>query len=140
MNSISISGNIGKDCEIRQLPNGDSVAQFSVADSQGKDKPTIWWRASLFGKRADSLSPYLLKGQQVTVIGQVTEREYTKDGETKKAMEIRVTDVALQGKSANQSDSQPAQRPAAPRPAARPPAPAQSSGFDADFGDDSIPF
>ena len=139
MNSISISGNIGKDCEIRQLPNGDSVAQFSVADSQGKDKPTIWWRASLFGKRADSLSPYLLKGQQVTVIGQVTEREYTdKDGAQKKAMEIRVTDVALQGKSANQSDGQPAQRPAAPRPAARPPAPARSSGFD-DM-DSDVPF
>ena len=137
MNSISISGNLGKDAELRVIPSGESVCQFSVADSQGKDKPSIWWRCSLWGKRAESLSGYLLKGQQVTVIGQVTEREYTKDGETKKAMEIRVTDVALQGKSANQSDSQP-QRPAAPRPAARPPAPAQSSGFD-DM-DNDLPF
>lgn len=140
MNSISISGNVGKDAELRAIPSGESVCQFSVADSQGKDKPTIWWRCSLWGKRADTLSQYLLKGQQVTVIGQVTEREYTdKDGTQKKAMEIRVTDVALQGKSANQSDSQPAQqsRPA-PRPAARPPAPSHSSGFD-DF-EDQIPF
>jgi single stranded DNA-binding protein (ssb) len=145
MNSISISGNIGKDCELRQLPNGDSVAQFSVADSQGKDKPTIWWRASLFGKRADSLAPYLLKGQQVTVIGQVTEREYTdKDGAQKKAMEIRVTDVALQGGKREEAPAPQRQAPAQPsRPAQRPaarPAPAASAGFDDGFVDDDIPF
>ena len=132
MNSISISGNLGKDAELRVIPSGESVCQFSVGDSQGKDKPTIWWRCSLWGKRADTLSQYLVKGQQVTVIGQVTEREYQKDGETKKAMEIRVTDIALQG---GKREAAPAPAPAPKRDAR--PAPA-SSGFD-DM-DDDLPF
>lgn len=118
MNSITIAGQIGRDAETRYLPNGDPVASFSVADSQGKDKPTIWWRCSLFGKRAESLAPYLLKGQAVTVSGTVTEREYQKDGDTKKAMEIRVADVALQG--GKREAAAPAQRQA----------PAPVGGFD----------
>lgn len=97
MNSITVAGSLGKDAEVRYLPNGDAVASFSVADSQGREKPTIWWRCSLFGKRAESLAPYLLKGQAVTVTGGVTEREYEKDGVKLKAMDVRVNDLALQG-------------------------------------------
>lgn len=124
MNNITIAGPLGKDAETRYLPNGDPVASFSVADSQGKEKPTIWWRCSLFGKRAESLAPYLLKGQAVTVSGTVTEREYQKDGETKRAMEIRVADVALQG----------GKREATAAPQAAP----QGRGMDVD--DEMIPF
>ncbi len=98
MNSISIAGQLGKDAEQRFLPNGDAVASFSVADSQGKNKPTIWWNCSLFGKRAETLTQYLTKGQAVTVAGNVTQREYTdKDGNKRTAMDVRVNDIALQG-------------------------------------------
>jgi single-strand DNA-binding protein len=125
MNNITIAGQLGKDAETRYLPNGDPVASFSVADSQGRDKPSIWWRCSLFGKRAESLAPYLTKGQAVTVSGTVTEREYTdKDGTQKKAMEIRVQDVALQG--GKREGAAPSRAPA-PAPAKAAPA---GSGFD----------
>lgn len=106
MNNISIAGNLGRDAEVRHMQNGDAVCSFTVADSQGKDKETIWWRCSMFGKRAESLAPYLKKGAQVTVAGNVIERAYEKDGEQKKAMEIRVSDVALQGSRTQESDSQ----------------------------------
>jgi single-strand DNA-binding protein len=98
MNSLTVAGNITRDAEVRFLPNGDPVASFSIADNQGKDKPAIFWNASLFGKRAESLAQYLVKGQAVTITGTVTEREYTdKDGHKRKAMDVRVSDVALQG-------------------------------------------
>lgn len=130
MNNINIAGMLGKDAETRHLPNGDPVASFSVADSQGKDKPTIWWRCSLFGKRAESLAPYLLKGAHVTVTGNVTERKYTdKDGHERTATEVRVNDLALQG-----SKRDTAEAPARPAKASKP----ASGGFD-DMGDD-IPF
>ena len=132
MNNITIAGQLGKDAEVRYLANGDAVSNFSVADSQGKDKLTIWWRCSLFGKRAESLAPYLTKGQAVTVSGTVTEREYQKDGATLKAMEIRVNDVALQG---GKRES-PQAIPTAPRQAA--PKAAPIGGFD-EMADD-IPF
>ena len=128
MNSISISGNIGKDSEMRFLPNGDPICSFSVADSMGKDKPTIWWNCSLFGKRAEALSQYLTKGQQVTVIGNVTEREWIdKDGGKRKSMDVRVSDVALMGGKRDQQSAAPAARPA--------PAKAASSGFDENDSD-----
>lgn len=133
MNNITIAGQLGKDAETRYLPNGDPVASFSVADSQGKEKPTIWWNCQLFGKRAESLAPYLVKGQAVTVTGNVTEREYTdKNGNQRKSMDVRVSDLALQGgkREAQQEAPRPAQR--------RAPAPAAAGGFDE--MDDSIPF
>lgn len=133
MNNITIAGQLGKDAETRYLPNGDPVASFSVADSQGKEKPTIWWNCQLFGKRAESLAPYLVKGQAVTVTGNVTEREYTdKSGNQRKSMDVRVSDLALQGgkREAQQEAPRPAQR--------RAPAPAAAGGFDE--MDDSIPF
>lgn len=98
MNSITVAGNLGKDAEMRHLNDGTPVASFSVADSQGREKPTIWWNCSIFGKRAESLAPYLIKGSQVTVTGTVSEREWAdKSGQVRKSMDVRVQDVALQG-------------------------------------------
>jgi single-strand DNA-binding protein len=135
MNSLTITGNLGKDCETRFLADGTAIASFSVADSMGKDKPSIWWNCSLFGKRGEALAQYLTKGQTVTVIGTVTEREYqNKDGQTVKTMDVRVQDVALQGGKRDSQQSAPAPRPA---PAARQ-APRPASGFD-DM-DSEIPF
>ena len=98
MNNITIAGSLGRDAELKSLNSGDNICNFSIADSQGRDKPTIWWNCSLFGKRAESLSQYLTKGQAVTVTGTVTEREWTdKDGAKRKSMDVRVGDIALQG-------------------------------------------
>jgi single-strand DNA-binding protein len=132
MNSLTITGNLGKDAEMRSLPDGTSVLSFSVADNQGKDKPSIWWNCALFGKRADALAQYLTKGQQVTVVGNVTEREWTdKDGAKRKSMDVRVGDVALQGGKPQQSEPS---RPAAPAQGG-----ASTPGAFDDL-DDSIPF
>lgn len=130
MNNITIAGPIGRDAEIRYLPDGSAVAGFSVADSQGKDKPTIWWSCSLFGKRAESLAPYLLKGQAVAVSGNVTEREWTdQEGAKRKSMEIRVADVALQGGKREAAPKRPQAANAHP-PAAAPDA----------YDGDNVPF
>ena len=133
MNIITITGNVGKDIEIRSMANGDPVGAFSVADRQGTDKPAIWWHCDLWGKRATALQQYIVKGQQVTVAGNVTEREWTdKEGQTRKTMSIRVIDIALQGGkrecSAPSSQTESKQRPAQQ----------QASGVE--VTDDDIPF
>jgi single-strand DNA-binding protein len=98
MNNLTIAGQLGRDAEVRFLPNGDPVANFSIADSQGKDKDAIWWNCQLFGKRAESLAQYLTKGQAVTITGSVSQRKYTdKNGVEKISTDVRVNDVALQG-------------------------------------------
>jgi single-strand DNA-binding protein len=115
MNSITIAGIVGN-AELKFLQSGDPILTFSVADSEGRDKPTIWWNCSLFGKRAESLAPFVAKGGKVTVAGKVSQREFTdKNGQERKSMDVRVTDVMLQG-SKEQSEEQP-RRDAAPAPA-----------------------
>ena len=96
MNSITVAGTIGKDAEVKYLANGDAICNFSVADSQGRDKPTIWWNCGLYGKRAESLSQYLVKGQAVTVTGSVSEREWTdKEGNKRSLTEILASNMQM---------------------------------------------
>lgn len=107
MNNITVAGTLGKDCEIKQTANGNTIANFSVADSMGRDKGTIWWNCQLWGKRAEALSSYLVKGQAVTVSGIVTEREWIdKEGNKRKSIDITVSDVALQGGRRESSEPQ----------------------------------
>jgi len=63
---------IGKDVEVRYSPNGDAIANLSLAFTYGKKgtdgkRPTQWVDATLWGKRAESLAPYLRKGGQIVV-------------------------------------------------------------------------
>ena len=134
MNNISVAGNISKDAETRFLQDGTPVASFSVADNQGKDKPAIFWNCQLFGKRAESLAPYLTKGQAVTVTGSVTQRSYTdKNGQERTSMDLRVNDLKLQGGKREEAAPQTNRKHDAAR-ARQPAAPA-------DFDDGSdIPF
>ena len=130
MNSITITGNLTRDAELRSLNDGTAVLSFSVADNQGKDKTAIFWNCSLFGKRADSLQQYLTKGQQVTVIGTVSEREWTdKEGNKRKSMDVRVNDIALQGGRREEGERQPS-RAAPARQPQRSAAPAGGGGFE----------
>jgi single-strand DNA-binding protein len=132
MNSITVAGQLGRDAELRKLPDGTPVLQFSVADSQGREKPTIWWNCQLFGKRAESLQKYLAKGQSVTVSGSVSEREWEdKEGQTRKSMDVRVNEIALQGRPQGEQAAKPAQK-------QEPKKTGGGSGFD-DM-DDDIPF
>jgi single-strand DNA-binding protein len=76
--SITIVGRLGRDPEMRYMPNGDPVTSFSVAtdrqynDKNGqKVKETTWFRVSVFGKQAESTNTYLTKGKQVLVEGRL---------------------------------------------------------------------
>jgi single-strand DNA-binding protein len=106
MNNITICGSLGKDIKITKMPSGESVGNFSVADSQGKDKKPIWWNCSLFGKFLISIAPYLIKGQLVTVSGELTEKDWAdKDGIERKQMTLIVRNLNLQGMKKESSDS-----------------------------------
>jgi single-strand DNA-binding protein len=95
MKSITIAGNIGKDAVTRRTQNGDAVTGWSVGveDRQGQEKRTIWFDCSLWGKRGESLSPYLTKGGKVSVSGELSTREH--DGKT--YLTIRADQVTLLG-------------------------------------------
>ena len=132
MNAWQFTGNIGKDAESRFLPNGDPVVSFSVGvkSGYGEKATTTWARCAMFGKRAESVSQYLTKGQLVGISGEVTLREWNdKEGQKRNSLEVRVNDLTLLGKKDGQQ--------AAPQRQAPRQAPQQAGSMDMD---DEIPF
>ena len=100
MNVYTFTGNLARDAKINSTEKGDSVGSFSVGVTSGYgDKAvTNWINCSLWGKRADSLAPYLMKGQGVAISGELSLRKYkSKDGTEGASMEVRVADVTLIG-------------------------------------------
>ena len=144
INQATVVGHLGRDPEIRYLPSGEAVANFSVATTEKwKDKATgepreevEWHRISVFGRLAEIVGEYLKKGTLVYVQGKLKTRKYTdKDGVDRYATEIRAETMKMLGGRQDGERSAP-QRQAAPQ---RQQAPAAaSSGFD-DM-DDDIPF
>lgn len=91
---VTLAGNLGRDAELKAV--GDSsVLSFNVAakSGYGQREQTLWVSCALWGKRGETLAQYLTKGSQVTVIGELSTREY--DGKT--YLECRVSEVKLQG-------------------------------------------
>ena len=92
MNSCTFVGRLGKDAQTRKV--GDTtVTSFSVASNvgYGDKKSTIWLDCSIWGARGEKMEEALTKGAEITVTGELTEREYTNnDGETKKSLSLRV--------------------------------------------------
>jgi single-strand DNA-binding protein len=110
MNVLTISGNIGRDAEVRNA-GGTNVAGFSLAmkSGYGDKAQTIWVDCSLWGKQAESgLVQYLKKGQFVVVTGEMGTREH----EGKTYITLRVEKVTLGGKQEGQQQQAPQQRPA----------------------------
>lgn len=132
LNVWTFVGNLGQDAETRVTPKGDSVVSFSVGVQSGfGDKATTTWaRCSMFGKRGEAVSPYLLKGQQVAVSGELSTREWNdKNGQTRTSVEVRVSEIQLVGKRDGQQQAAPRQQ--APRQA-----PQQTNEYD----DSDVPF
>jgi single-strand DNA-binding protein len=84
INKVILVGNLGQDPEVRYMPNGNAVANFSVATSENwKDKQTgetrdrtEWHRIVVFGKLAEIAGEYLKKGSQVYLEGQLQTRKW----------------------------------------------------------------
>lgn len=141
---------LGRDAELRHLPSGEAVANFSVAFNYGRkdqsgNRPTQWIDCALWGKRAESLIDYLVKGQQVVLtLDDPHIEEYQGRNGTGYKLAATVSGLEFAGGKPDSSQQGGQQRSAAPAPAPRPPAqppaaaPSPSGGF-SDM-DDDIPF
>ena len=138
MNLLAMTGNLGRDAEVKSL-GGSTVCNFAVALSSGwgDKKTTTWINCALWGKQAESTLPtYLKKGQQAALTGELSTREYqANDGSTKVSIEMRVSTIDLIGKrddGAAQGQHQ--------QVAAQHSAPTTHSNPAADNFDEEIPF
>lgn len=112
MNSITFDGRVVADAELRYTPSGEPVLSVRVASDIGfgDKKTTNWFSCQVWGKRGEALQQYLTKGQQVTVYGQLTLREWTdKEGIKRTSPDVRVNELSLQGGKREDSGEPPAQ-------------------------------
>ena len=126
MNVLSLTGNLGRDAEVRQA-GSSTVCSFPVAMTAGygDKKQTIWLDCSMWGKQAEGALPgYLKKGQQVAVSGELSTREH----EGKTYLQLRVNSIDLIGKR-DDAAPQPTQQ---QRPAQAPAAAPAASDYDSD--------
>ncbi|PPD56247.1 MAG: single-stranded DNA-binding protein [Methylotenera sp.] len=164
VNKVILMGNLGRDPEVRYMPNGEAVANFSIATTENwkdksgvKQEKTEWHNIVMYRKLAEIAGEYLKKGRPVYVEGRLQTRKWEKDGVTRYSTEIIADSMQmLGGKDGSNSSasydggmdqgqpsddfnqSQPRQQSAAQKPASQQ-APAKTGGSFDDFEDD-IPF
>lgn len=98
MNTITISGNVGRDPELKYSASGTAVVKFSVADTTGKDdnKKTVWHDVVVFKEQAEHVAASVKKGSRVIVTGRLDKSDYTgKDGVKKQRVEVIADDVSI---------------------------------------------
>ena len=117
INRCMISGNLGREPELRQTQGGTQVLTFSLAVSDRKRNPqsgeweevTNWIPCVVFGNRAESLSRFLSKGTKCAVEGKLRQSSYKdKSGQNRSKIEVIVDEVEFlsASKAQNQQQSQ----------------------------------
>ena len=111
VSSITIAGHLGRDAETKNV-GSTTVTEWSMAvtDKKKGQEETMWFRCALWGKRGESVAPYLTKGTPVLVIGAFRVREYEGKNGPGYSLEVEAHEMSFLGKS-DKSDEAPA-RPA----------------------------
>ncbi|MDT9545906.1 MAG: single-stranded DNA-binding protein [Chlorobium phaeovibrioides] len=106
INKVTLIGNLGSDPEVRQIPSGQTVANFTLATSDSyKDNSgtmqerTEWHRIVVWGRLAEICGQYLKKGRQVYLEGRIQTRSWDdqKTGEKKYATDIVCNEMQMLG-------------------------------------------
>ncbi len=108
-NKVILIGNVGKDPEVRHLPSGGAVANFSLATSdRARDKSGNWidqteWHAIVcWGSNADVAERFIRKGTQIMVEGKIRYRQWQdQNQQTRYTTEIVADNIRLLGKKAD---------------------------------------
>ena len=123
LNKIMLIGNVGQDPELRYTPDGNPVANFSIAvnrrrrvGEEYKDE-TEWFNIVCFSRTAENVNQYLTKGQKVYVEGRFQSSEYVgQDGNQRKSYEVIANEVTFlstrsEAEAANQNNTQNQEKP-----------------------------
>lgn len=99
---VTVVGTLTADVELRFIPSGKAVANFSVACNQRKknqqtgeweDGDATFLRCNIWGEYAENVAESLVKGTKVIARGQLKQRSYEKDGEKRTVFELEVEEV-----------------------------------------------
>lgn len=106
VNKVILVGNLGRDPEVRNMPNGDAVCNFSIATTDSwKDKSsgqkqerTEWHNIVMYRRLAEIAGEYLKKGSSVYIEGRLQTRKWQdKDGHDRYTTEIIADQMQMLG-------------------------------------------
>ena len=103
VNKVTLIGTLGRDPEVRFMPNGNAVANLSLATDESyndkqtgqKVEQTEWHRITVYGKLAEIVQQYLKKGSKAYFEGKLRTREWEKDGVKRYTTEIIANDMLM---------------------------------------------
>ncbi len=102
LNQVTIMGNLTRDPELRQTPNGQSVCSFSLALNRSyKDSSGEWQEATdyidvvAWSTLAERIAQYLSKGRRALVQGRLQSRNWEQDGQKRSKVEVLANDVTF---------------------------------------------
>lgn len=107
LNQVTLMGNLTRDPELRNTPNGQNVTNFSIALNRSyKDSSGEWQEATdyvdivCWGPLAERVNQYLSKGRRCLVQGRIQSRSWEQDGQKRSKVEVLANDVTfLDGRS-----------------------------------------
>ena len=118
LNKVQIAGRLTKEPELKSLPSGDNLVSFSVASNmKWKDRDgnpqekAEFHNVTFFGKVADVIAKYFVKGQEIYVEGRLETRKWEKEGQNHYTTSIIGQTFEFVGSAPN-SESKPAPAPA----------------------------
>ncbi len=105
LNKVILIGRLGRDPEVRYMPNGEAVCNFSVATSEKytdkngqRQEVTEWHNVTMYRKLAEIAGQYLKQGSQVYIEGKIKSRKYTdKNGAERTAYDIIANELKMLG-------------------------------------------
>lgn len=102
MNIVCLAGNMTRNPEMRKTSSGKSVVSFSLAINEGRDK-TEFVNCIAWEKTAELIESYVAKGDRLSLTGRLQTRKWDKDGETRYATEVIVTQFDFPPKKSSDS-------------------------------------
>jgi len=94
INVVVLVGRLTRDSELKYTPSGLPICRFSIAVNRSKKQDDQWveephyFDIEFYGKSAEGLSKYLLKGRQVAVQGELRQDRWEKDGQQRSKVVI----------------------------------------------------
>ena len=132
LNSVVLVGRLTRDMELKYTQSGTALGSLSIAVGKKRKQGDEWidevsfFDVTLWGKQAESLSQYLVKGKQIGVLGELKQERWEQDGQKRSKVAINAQTVQLLG---GKEESQGGERTARPKQEAAP-----------SFDDEDIPF
>ncbi len=117
LNHVMLIGRLTKDAELKYTQNGFAISNFSIAVNRRKKSGEQWveevsfFEINLFGKAAESLKQYLLKGKQIAVDGELRQDRWEQDGQSRSKVIIVANNVQLLGGNTSSQGSNSYSRP-----------------------------